>query len=42
VTGDLKAQIEELKQKKGHRYIIVGTSSKSLKLASNVLELVIQ
>ena len=42
ITSGLKEEIEQLKKKKGKKYIVVGTRGKSLDLKSNVLELVIQ
>ena len=42
VTKDMRDELEVLKQKKDHRYIVVGTRGKVLKLGSNVLELIIQ
>lgn len=38
----LREDIEKLEADKGHRYIVVGSRSKSLALKSNVLELTIQ
>ncbi|MFC1717331.1 hypothetical protein ACFL6S_26970 [Candidatus Poribacteria bacterium] len=42
VTQGMREELNELKLKKEHRYIISGTRGKSLQLNSNILELVIQ
>lgn len=42
IIQQLREEIEQLKKKKGDRYLVVGTSGKPLALSSNVLELVIQ
>lgn len=42
VVQDMKEELNQLKQEKGHRYIIAGTRGKPLQLNSNILELVIQ
>lgn len=42
VTKDMREEVEQLKKKKEHRYIVVGSRSKSLKLSSNILEIAIQ
>lgn len=40
--NDMKEEINQLKQKKGHRYIVAGTRGKALHLNSNTLELIIR
>jgi hypothetical protein len=42
IIQGLKEEIEQLKKKKGKRYLVVGARGKPLDLSSNVLELVIQ
>ena len=42
VTEGMKEEVNELKLKKEHRYIVAGTRGKPLQLSSNILELVIQ
>jgi len=42
VVNGMKEEINQLKQEKGHRYIVAGIRGKALHLSSNALELVIQ
>jgi len=42
IVQQLRGEIEQLKKKKGDRYLVVGRKGKPLDLNSNVLELVIQ
>ena len=42
VISELREQMNQVKQQKERRYIVVGARGKSLKLVSNVLELVVQ
>jgi hypothetical protein len=42
IMQQLREEIEQLKKKKGDRYLVVGTKGKPLEVSSNVLELVIQ
>ena len=42
VVRDMKEEVNQLKLKKDHRYVIAGTRGKPLQLNSNILELVIQ
>lgn len=42
IIQQLRGEIEQLKKKKGGRYLVVGARGKLLALSSNVLELVVQ
>ena len=42
IIEGLKEEIEQLKQNKGNRYIVVGLPGETVNLSSNTLELVIQ